>query len=147
LKLTLKAATAAVSLLAISGNAFAEGDPAKGEKVFRKCTACHMVGEKAKNRVGPVLTGVVGRKAGTAEGYKYSKLNQAAGEAGLEWTEENLIAYLPDPSGFLKKYLKENDAADKAKGRSKMVYKLKKEDERKDVVAYLKTFSKEPATN
>ncbi len=143
----LKAAAAAVSLLAMSASAFAEGDAAKGEKVFKKCTACHMVGEKAKNRVGPVLTGVIGRKAGTAEGYKYSKLNAAAGEAGLEWTEENLIAYLPDPSAFLKTYLKENGAEDKAKGRSKMVYKLKKESERKDVVAYLKTFSKEPATN
>ncbi|MEL6299940.1 MAG: c-type cytochrome [Pseudomonadota bacterium] len=133
----------------MSGAAMAQsgGDAKKGERVFKKCTACHMVGDKAKNRVGPVLNGIVGRAAGTAEGYRYSKLNLAAGEAGLVWTAENIIAYLPDPSAYLKTFLKENGAADKAKGRSKMVYKLKKEDERKDVVAYLETFSEPKPTN
>ena len=50
----------------------AEGDAVAGEKVFKKCMACHKVGEAAKNSVGPVLNGVIGRPAGTAEGYSYS---------------------------------------------------------------------------
>ncbi|MEO0617960.1 MAG: c-type cytochrome [Pseudomonadota bacterium] len=133
------AAAALVATAAGFGPALAAGDAKKGEKVFRKCKACHMVGEKAKNRVGPILTGVVGRKAGAAEGYKYSKTNALAGEEGLVWTEENIAAYLPGPQKFLEKFLKEKGK--KAPGRTKMVYKLKKEKEVADVVAYLATFS------
>ncbi len=59
-------------LLAATGAAFSqEGDPVAGESVFKSCTACHQIGEGAKNRVGPVLNVVVGREAGTFEGYKY----------------------------------------------------------------------------
>lgn len=133
---------AAIALIATGagfGPAVAEGDPKKGEKVFRKCKACHMVGDNAKNRVGPVLTGVVGRTAGTWEGYKYSKVNATAGENGLVWTPENLAEYLPKPQKFLEGFLKEKGA--KAPGRTKMVYRLRKESEVKDVIAYLATFS------
>lgn len=125
--------------------AFAAGDADKGKRVFNRCKACHVV-NKEQNRVGPYLKGVVGRKAGVADGYKYSKLNQAAGAAGLVWTEENLMDYLVDPTKYLKAYIKENGDAAQAKGRSKMIYKLRKEDDRADVIAYLKTFS-EAATN
>lgn len=118
------------------------GDAANGEKVFKKCMACHKVGEGAKNLVGPVLNGVVGRKAGSYEGFKYSELNHHAGEAGLVWDEKNIIAYLPDPNAFLKKFLTDAGKADQATGSTKMTYKLADEKERKDVVAYLKTFSK-----
>lgn len=129
--------------LASAQPAFAQdGDPAKGEAVFKKCMACHRVGENARNLVGPVLNGVVGRKAGTVEGYKYSDLNHSAGEAGLTWTPENIVAYLPDPNAFLKKYLTDQGKADQAKGATKMTFKLPNEQERKDVVAYLQTFSK-----
>jgi cytochrome c len=147
MKSFVKLALVGVALAAAPAAALAEGDAAKGEKIFNRCKTCHMVGDNAKNRVGPQLNGIVGRKAGTAEKYKYSKLNLAAGEAGLVWTEENLMAYLPNATNFLKDYLKENGAEDKAKGRSKMVFALKNEQDRMDVIAYLKTFSKEPATN
>ncbi|MEP4476522.1 MAG: c-type cytochrome, partial [Lentilitoribacter sp.] len=69
MKMTLLALGA---LLAISTQAMAEGDVAKGEKVFKKCAACHTL-EEGKNKVGPSLYGVFGRAAGTLEDYKYSK--------------------------------------------------------------------------
>lgn len=118
-----------------------EGDPEAGQKVFNKCRACHRVGDNARNGVGPVLNDLFGRQAGTVEGYRYSNLNHDAGEAGLVWTEETVLEYLPDPSGFLKTYLTEQGKADEAKGRSKMVLKLPKEQDRRDVIAYLKQFS------
>ena len=118
-----------------------DGDAAAGEKVFNKCKACHMVGDKAKNRVGPQLNGVIGRQAGTVEGFRYSKINQAAGEAGLTWTPELIVEYLPDPNAFLKKYLEEAGKGDQAKGRTRMAFKLKDEEDRKNVVAYLAQFS------
>ena len=112
------------------------GDAAKGEKVFRKCAACHAVGEGAKNKVGPMLTGVFGRQAGSVEGYKYGKSIVKAGETGLVWTEEELFAYLKNPKKYLRKRL------DDKKAKSKMPFKLKKDGQRADVIAYLKTFSK-----
>ncbi|MFC7333569.1 c-type cytochrome [Rhodocista pekingensis] len=118
-----------------------DGDPVKGEAVFKKCMACHRVGPDAKNLVGPALTGVIGRQAGTAPGFNYSAINHAAGEAGLHWTPENIIAYLPDPNAFLRKFLADAGHAEQAKGSTKMVFKLPNEEERKDVVAYLKQFS------
>jgi cytochrome c len=114
-------------------------DAAAGEEVFRKCRACHQVGPEAKVGVGPVQNGVVGRKAGTYEGYSYSPLNKAAGEAGLVWTEENIFQYLADPNAFLKKFLTEKGKAEQATGATKMVFKLADEADRKNVIAYLKT--------
>ena len=67
----LTASMAALALLTATAGARAEGDAAKGEKVFAKCKTCHEVAT-AKNKVGPTLHGVIGRKAGTAEGFKYS---------------------------------------------------------------------------
>ncbi len=107
--------------------------------MFKKCRACHQVGPNAKLGVGPVQNGVVGRKAGTYEGFAYSDLNKAAGEAGLVWTEENIFAYLPDPNAFLKKFLTDKGLAAKAEGSTKMTFKLADEVDRKDVIAYLKT--------
>ena len=126
----------AASLLAvISLHAFAEGDAAKGEGVFKKCSSCHMIGPDAKNKVGPALTGIIGSPAGAVEGYKYGKDLLAAGEAGLVWTEEEVFEYLKDPKKYLRAKL------DNKKAKSKMSFKLKKEDQRMDVIAYLKTFS------
>lgn len=71
---------------------------AAGEKLFAKCKACHMIGEGAKNRVGPVLNGIVGREAGTRDGYQYSP---AMIESGITWDADNLEAFLSDPKGFL----------------------------------------------
>ena len=89
--LDITATLAAAGLIALmSAPAWAEGDAAAGEKVFKKCVACHAVGEGAKHKVGPQLNGVIGRVAGTAEGYKYSKPMMEAGAGGLSWTAETV---------------------------------------------------------
>lgn len=97
---------------------------AAGEKVFKKCTACHKVGEGAKNSTGPQLNGIVGRAAGTAEGFKYSKplLDMAAG--GLVWDDAALHAFLENPKGFMK-------------GTKMSFAGLKKPEDRDAVIAYL----------
>jgi cytochrome c len=133
----------ATGLLAISaGTSLAlDGDAAKGEQVFKQCLTCHRIGPDAKNMVGPVLTGVIGRQSGTAPGFNYSELNKHAGEAGLVWTEDLIFEYLPDPNAFLKKFLTDKGKEDQATGTTKMTFKLASEQQRKDVIAYLKTFS------
>ena len=62
--------------------------------MFKKCKVCHQIGESAKNMVGPVLNGVVGRKAGTIEGYSYSDANK---NSGITWDEATLKVYLKNP--------------------------------------------------
>lgn len=133
----------AMGLIGGLSSAATAQDAAKGENVFKRCQACHMVGDNAKNRVGPLLNNVVGRTAGTIEGFKYSNLNKAAGEAGLVWTVENITAYLPDPNGFLKKYLTDAGKPELAKGSTRMSFRLRKDDEVADVIAYLQQFSPE----
>ncbi|MBL4873678.1 MAG: cytochrome c family protein [Rhodobacteraceae bacterium] len=113
---------------------------ADGEKVFRKCASCHQVGDGAKNRIGPVLTDVFGSTAGSFEGYKYGKSMLAAGEDGLIWTEENLFNYLFSPKDFLRAFL------DDPKAKAKMSFRLKDEQDRRDVVAYLSSFTVAMAT-
>jgi cytochrome c len=130
----------ASSLLLSAHHAVAQ-DAAAGEKVFKKCMICHMIGDNAKNGIGPIQNGIVGRPAGSIPGYTYSALNKATGEAGLVWTEQNIFDYLPDPNAFLKKYLTDNGKANLATGGTKMPFKLPNEQERKDVIAYLKKFS------
>ena len=115
-------------------------DATKGEQVFKQCMTCHRIGPDAKNLVGPVLTGVIGRQSGTYPGFAYSTLNKAAGEAGLTWTEANIFEYLADPNAFLKKFLTDKGKADQAVGVTKMAFKLPSEKERKDVIAYIKKF-------
>ena len=97
-----------------------------GAKIFKKCAACHKVGEGAKNATGPMLNGILGRAAGTVEGFKYSKAMADAGEGGLVWSDENLHAYLSDPKGFVK--------------RNKMSFAgLKSKDDIDAVIAYLES--------
>ncbi|MFK7869207.1 MAG: c-type cytochrome [Roseobacter sp.] len=97
-----------------------------GEKVFRKCKACHQLGDGAKNRSGPILTGVVGGPAGAVEGFKYSKPMTAAAEGGLIWTEEELSAFLAKPKSYMKG--------------TKMAFAgLKKESDQVAVIEYLKS--------
>lgn len=110
-------------------------DASKGEKIFKKCKACHKIGADAKNGVGPFLTGVVGRPAGSADGYKYSKTLLGANAAGLVWDTDAIVAYLENPKKYMIALL------DDPKARPKMTLKLKKEQERRDVAAYLATFS------
>jgi cytochrome c len=104
--------------------ALADGDAEKGAKVFLKCKACHE-NEKGVNKVGPTLKGVVGRKAASVEGYKYSEAMLAKGAEGTVWDEATLTTYLPDPKAFVPK--------------TKMAFAgLKKPEEVADIIAFLK---------
>jgi cytochrome c len=114
---------AGAAFLASVGAALAQ-DTAAGEKVFSKCKICHQIGEGAKNMVGPVLNGVVGRPAGSYEGYHYSDANK---NSGITWDEAALKEYLKDPKA-------------KVPG-TKMVFPgLKSDDDINNVLAYLKQF-------
>ena len=117
------------------------GDAAKGEQIFKQCMTCHRIGPDAKNMVGPVLTGVIGRQSGTAPNFSYSDLNKHSGENGLVWSEDLIFQYLPDPNAFLKKFLTDKGKADLATGSTKMTFKLADEQQRKDVIAYINKFS------
>lgn len=124
-----KVSAAAVIALGISGTAAFSQDAENGQNVYRQCRACHQIGANAKNLVGPQLNGIVGRKAGTIEGFNYSEANKAAGAKGLVWTEDVLLKYLANPLTFMPG--------------TKMAYAgLKDEADRKDVIAYLKSASK-----
>ncbi|ANT61503.1 cytochrome C [Salipiger sp. CCB-MM3] len=128
------------ALLAMAGTAQAEGDVEEGKKTFeRRCRACHMIQDDAGEaiqrggRTGPNLFGVVGRTAGTEDGFRYRDSIVEAGEKGLVWDEASLEAYVQDPSGFLQEFLDDKSA------RSGMTFKLREGME--DVYAYLATFS------
>lgn len=135
MRFSMKILAIAAAAALVAPSAWAAGDAAKGEKVFKKCKACHKIGDGAKNATGPVLNGVVGRPAGSYEGYKYSKSMKAAGEKGLVWTEELIAQFIENPSQFLKDYL------DDPKAKSKMSLKLKKQADRENVAAFLATLS------
>jgi cytochrome c len=110
------------SVIAVaSHSAAAEGDVAKGEKLFKRCAACHSL-EAGKKKIGPSLAGVFGRKAGTVEGFKYSKAMMAS---DIVWDEETIDQYLEKPKTFIPK--------------NKMAFPgFKKPEQRADVIAYLK---------
>lgn len=105
-----------------SSSAFAgDGDPAKGERLWSRCKACHSL-EDGQNRVGPHLSGLFDRKAGAVEGYKYSP---AMAGSDVIWTDESLSAYLKDPKGYIPK--------------NKMAFAgLKKQDHIDHLIAYLR---------
>ncbi len=96
------------------------------DKVFNKCKACHSIEEGAKHKLGPNLWGVYGRDIASAEGYKYSKA--FLDRQGIEWTEDNLRAWLKNPRSFIPK--------------SKMIFNgLKKKQDLDNMIEYLKTKS------
>src|ERR1700742_802261 len=112
-----------LALLGSMGAASAQ-DAALGEKVFLKCKACHQIGEGAKDAVGPVLNGVIGRKAGTYPGYAYSDANK---NSGITWDEETFSVYIKDPRA-------------KIPG-TKMIFVGVKDDQKiKDLIAFLKSY-------
>ena len=125
-----KAIAALALALSLAGSAAAQdGNPEEGAEVFKKCRACHDLGAGAKNKVGPLLNDIIGRKAGTIEGFAYSDANKAAGAKGLEWTEEVMFKYLENPLTFMPG--------------TKMAFAgLKDPQDRKDLIAFLKTHSK-----
>ncbi len=109
--------------------ALLSGDAAKGEKVFNKCKACHTAEEGGKHKIGPNLFGVIGRTAGTADGFtKYSDAMVAYGQT---WTPELVVEYVENPSNFLK------DKTGDTSAKSKMTFKLRDDQDRVDVAAYL----------
>jgi cytochrome c len=123
MKVGLKVCVAAFLATASFGSALAQ-DAANGEKVFLICKSCHQIGETAKNSVGPVLNGVIGRKAGTYPGYNYSDANK---DSGLTWDEATFREYIKDPKA-------------KVPG-TKMTYAGVKDDKKiDDLIAYLKQF-------
>ena len=120
-----KSLIAAALTLALGPVAFAQ-DAKEGEEVFKACRQCHQVGPTAKNGVGPILNGIVGRKAGTIEGFNYSPANKEAGEKGWVWSEEVLDKYLANPR--------------EAMPGNRMAYVgVKDAQDRKDLIAFLKT--------
>mgnify|MGYP003386550380 CR=1 FL=1 len=117
-------------LLANLGHASAQSPSAEnGADVFKKCRACHLVGDAAKHAVGPALNNVMGRKAGSADGYAYSDNMRELGQGGLVWSEIELSRYLENPKSVVP--------------RGKMAFPgIADARDRADVIAYLKTFSK-----
>lgn len=110
--------------VALASPAKAEGNAEAGAAVFKKCMTCHTL-EEGKNKVGPTLHKIIGRKPGTVEGYKYSKAMTEFG-ADAVWDEPTLATYLADPRGVVKG--------------TKMAFAgLKKEQDIADVIAYLKS--------
>jgi cytochrome c len=119
----IRAVLVALALAASTAAASAQ-DVAAGEQSFKKCLPCHSVGPGAKNKVGPELNGLDGRKSGTAEGFNYTEANK---NAGITWNESVFKEYIKDPRA-------------KIPG-TKMVFAgIKNEQEVNDLWAYLKQF-------
>jgi cytochrome c len=119
----LRLPLAALALLATTASGWCQNVEA-GERSFKKCTACHDVGPDAQNKVGPVLNGLEGRKAGTVADYSYSDANK---NSGLTWDEATFKEYILDPKAKIPK--------------TKMIFAgIKNEKERNDLWAYLKQF-------
>jgi len=120
----------------------AAGDIAKGSKKFKKCKSCHMIVDDSGRTIvkggrnGPNLYAILGRTAGSIDGFKYGKSLTTLGKSGFVWSEYEFVAYVADP----KKYLV--DKLDDKKARSKMSYKLKNEADALNIWAYLESISK-----
>jgi cytochrome c len=93
MKTLTPSALAVIASLATASTAFAQ-DAAAGKTSFNKCLPCHSIGDGAKNKVGPELNGLDGRKSGTAEGYSYSDANK---NSGITWNEAEFKEYIRDP--------------------------------------------------
>ncbi|MBR0682333.1 cytochrome c family protein [Roseomonas eburnea] len=88
--------------VAMPGTGFAQsGDAAAGQRVFNQCRACHTIDQGGRNGVGPNLWGIVGRRAGAVEGFRYSANMRSLAEGGLTWTEDRLRAYVQNPKSVV----------------------------------------------
>lgn len=122
----------AVAFYGTAAGAQTFGDAAAGEKVFGKCKRCHQVGAGAEHRIGPHLNGIFGRVAGSYEDFRYSKGMKRAGKGGLEWHADTLDAFLETPRAL-------------ASGTRMSFAGLKNADDRRNLIAYLRQFSDNPA--
>lgn len=139
----LTAAASAAALLSGMAPAFA-GDPVAGESAFSAlCQQCHHVTNPAGEtlagrpnmRSGPNLYGVIGRQAGSAEGFRFGPSLVAAGEAGLIWTAEEMVPFLRDPTAHLRGYLGATGA------RSLMAARVRDDETAQNLVAFLARFA------
>jgi cytochrome c len=127
-KLTLSA-LAVIALSATASAALAQ-DVAAGKASFNKCMACHAIGEGAKNKVGPELNGLDGRKSGTAPDYNYSDANK---NSGITWNEAQFKEYIKDPKA-------------KVPGTKMAFAGIKNEKEINDLWAYVSQYDKDGKT-
>ena len=127
IRLTGSALGAAALLLGLGAAAPAAAqDAAAGQRVFNQCRACHTVDQGGRNGVGPNLHGVVGRRAASIEGFRYSANMRQLAEGGLTWTTDNLQRYLANPKDLVPQ--------------GSMAFAgLRNEQQRNDVIAYLQT--------
>lgn len=124
----IRTAIAITVLMLGAGGALAQGDATAGAQVFKKCAVCHMIGDGAKTKVGPELNAVVGRTAGTLEGFNYSPAMKDEGAKGVVWAPDTLTQFLTKPQDFVKG--------------TKMGFPgLSNPDDIANVIAYLETFS------
>src|SRR5438067_7130698 len=127
-KLTLSALIVVTSMAAVT-SALAQ-DAAAGKTSFNKCLPCHAIGEGAKNKVGPELNGIDGRKSGTAADYSYSDANK---NSGITWGKDQFLEYIKDPKAKIPD--------------TKMIFPgIKNEKEANDVWAYISQFDKDGKT-
>lgn len=117
-----------LGIATLTGTARAE-DLDNGKSQFNKCKSCHDVGENAKNKIGPPLNNIIDRKAASIDGFNYSDSIKGLAAKGLVWNVEMLSKYIDDPKSVVPN--------------GKMVFAgLKDQDDRNDLIAYLKQFSK-----
>jgi len=114
------------------------GDIAAGEAAFGQCATCHVVQNEAGEtlagrnaKTGPNLYGIAGRKAGIIEDFRYSPSMVEAGEKDMIWNEVHFVAYVKDPTGYLREYL------DDKRARGKMAYKVRADEDAINLYAYL----------
>ena len=117
----------AIASAMIAASAAQAQDVAAGETSFHKCMACHSIGEGAKNKVGPELNGLDGRKTGTAADYSYSDANK---NSGITWNKEQFLEYIKDPKA-------------KIPGTKMTFAGIKNEKEAENLWAYISSFDKD----
>ena len=117
-------ALALAALAAAPSPSDAEGDAAQGERLYRPCAACHMIGEGAVHRVGPHLNGIVGRAIGAVAGYEFSDVLETAGAEGRVWDAGALDRFLEGPRDYFPG--------------TRMVFRgIRSEEDRAHLVAYM----------
>ncbi|MGB8400048.1 c-type cytochrome [Bradyrhizobium sp.] len=126
----MKRLLTAVAISIVSVGGAGAQDVAAGATSFKKCAACHDVGPTAKNKVGPLLNGLDGRKSGAMAGYNYSDGNKGS---GITWNEESFLDYIKDPKAKIPN--------------TKMTFAgIKNESEAKSLWAYLKQYDADGKT-